>query len=194
MGQKLKYEEIITGKLDALPLPDMADAIWSRIEQQLDLELPTGDMPPDPPSSPTGGWNLMGGLSLLFIAGFITIFLLTRKNESLPVNRNDVPVKEQNSATGNPKLPDKTTMVPVEPLKKAPRAVTPVVTLPMADSSVVTSNNRPSDSVVVTALPSMRDNTVPAVKQPGVPQKKQKGVTGISDSDYRIVPKKDSSD
>ena len=43
MNNKQAYEITITSKLEALPLPDMEDAIWSRIEAQLDIDLPTDD-------------------------------------------------------------------------------------------------------------------------------------------------------
>ena len=43
MRNKETYELTITSKLEALPLPNLEDAIWSRIEAQLDIDLPTDD-------------------------------------------------------------------------------------------------------------------------------------------------------
>ena len=73
MNQKKAYEQIITGKLEALPLPDLADAIWARIETQLDIDMPEGDGGPGSGPSSGGGW--IGGAGLfVFVAALITIF------------------------------------------------------------------------------------------------------------------------
>ena len=43
MKEKRAYEHIISGKLEALPVPDMEDIIWARIETRLDTDMPTDD-------------------------------------------------------------------------------------------------------------------------------------------------------
>src|SRR5687767_8471100 len=55
----------------------MADAIWARIEQQLDIELPTNEGSNDDPapSAPSGTGPIGWGLSVLVVA-LITAFLL----------------------------------------------------------------------------------------------------------------------
>ena len=87
MDHKQAYEQIITGKLNALPLPDMADAIWSRIEDQLDIDMPEDDGGGNDPAPPSGGsWPGRAGL-FAFITAFITIFLIyknNKKTETLP--------------------------------------------------------------------------------------------------------------
>ena len=87
MDHKQAYEQIIAGKLNALPLPDMADAIWSRIETQLDIDLPEDDGGGNNPAPPSGGsWLGRAGL-FVFIAAFVTIFLIyknNKKTEALP--------------------------------------------------------------------------------------------------------------
>jgi hypothetical protein len=53
VNQLTQYEVLIAEKLAEVPVPDMADSIWARIEQDLDTDAPdddgTGnDNPPDP--------------------------------------------------------------------------------------------------------------------------------------------------
>ena len=43
MDQRLQYEELIAGKLQQLPVPDMQDQIWERIKFQLDLDMPEAE-------------------------------------------------------------------------------------------------------------------------------------------------------
>jgi len=88
MRNKETYELTITSKLEALPLPNLEDAIWSRIEAQLDIDLPSddGDGGTTPtPGSPSGSWWLKGtGLFILAVA-IISFFTLTKsKNENVP--------------------------------------------------------------------------------------------------------------
>ena len=56
MNERKAYEQTIKGKLEAIPLPDMEDAIWARIETQLDIDMPTDDGGGNAPSpnNPSG--------------------------------------------------------------------------------------------------------------------------------------------
>lgn len=88
MSQALPYEQLIAEKLEQLPpLPEMADAIWARIEKQLDDELPTDDTSPDSgPSGPitgSGGMSSLGRLGLLAIGAIILIYWLNYRKADL---------------------------------------------------------------------------------------------------------------
>ena len=43
MRKKETYEVTLTSKLEALPLPNLEHMIWSRIEAELDIDMPTDD-------------------------------------------------------------------------------------------------------------------------------------------------------
>lgn len=196
MNQKTAYEQIITGKLQAAPVPDMADAIWARIEAQLDLDLPQNDPPPtNGPSTPSGG-IILGGFSLVFVIALITFLLLKKEPTQNPTTlqpANNTTIQQNELETFVP--PNEETS-----LKSIP------VTLPPASTVLLPSI---SDSNTISATPSAviagNDSTTGALpvaistpvstsqKQDSLlPIKKGRGVAGIKDEDYKIVPKKDS--
>ncbi|HEX2606857.1 MAG TPA: hypothetical protein VHK91_05735, partial [Flavisolibacter sp.] len=78
MHPKQAYEQTITSKLEALPVPDMADAIWARIEAQLDLDMPTDDGGGNPSSPSGGGWAGKASLFAVIAAIVIVYFLRSR--------------------------------------------------------------------------------------------------------------------
>ena len=100
MNQKTAYEQIITGKLHALPVPDMADAIWARIETQLDLDMPQTDPPPtNPPGTPSGG-IILGGISIVFVIALITYLFFKKETNnqptsSQPANTTNTPYQKE---------------------------------------------------------------------------------------------------
>ncbi|ULQ56717.1 hypothetical protein KJS94_00725 [Flavihumibacter rivuli] len=109
MSQALPYEQLIAEKLEQLPpLPEMADAIWARIEKQLDDEMPTDDTLPDNgPSGPisgSGGLSSLGRLGLLAIGAIILIYWLNYRKADLfspwvnPQEQLDKPVAPENKA------------------------------------------------------------------------------------------------
>jgi hypothetical protein len=127
MDQRLRYEQLISEKLESLPIPDMADAIWARIEAQLDIDLPTdegGGTTPDAPSGP----GMMGwGLSVVIIA-LITAFL---------INKN------------KPDLKDSNTKLPATQNEQTTPALAPGTGPPPPDNSR-TFSNRPRNKVLLT--------------------------------------------
>lgn len=195
MDQRLQYEQLIAGKLESLPIPDMQDAIWSRIKAQLDIDMPTddggGDAGPQAPSGPgIAGW----GLSALVVA-IISIFFLYKNQlvtapeqaPSAPTEKVSAPVEQTN---GPPVSNQKQEALPV-----TQPAATPMI-LPFAHDSVQ-QNNLPAPLTLsadsTTLLPSVEGtaSSPPPVASDTV-QKKTRGVPGIHPDDYRIVPKKDS--
>ena len=96
MSQATPYEQLIAEKLEQLPpLPEMADAIWLRIEKELD-DSPSsddddfgGDPEPGPvsPTVPDLSWV---GWSFLLVVGSVILILMSRNKilspTSMPVN------------------------------------------------------------------------------------------------------------
>jgi hypothetical protein len=194
MDHKQAYEQIIAGKLNALPLPDMADAIWSRIEAQLDIELPEdngGGNDPAPPSG--GGWLGRAGL-FVFIAAFVTIFLIYKNNKKIETLAHP---RQTTQPAPTPTSIKKVTKSNEDgkgrerPLQQNGSAD------PVADNSIDSAFALPvtvippgPDSVQQTTL--VQPSPLPAADSLQL-KKNPRGVPGITDNDYRIVPaKKDS--
>ncbi len=198
MNEKPAYEQLITDKLNTLPVPDMADAIWARIEAQLDIDLPGGDGGGNSPApqAPGGGSGLPGSVGVFFGIVVLVIFFFIYKNN--PPNNESPTINLPATVTAPPdsappdKLPpeqemslpatlqnekEKTPVLPAMP----DSALVGTVTAPALDSAVV-HNVPAAQPPLVTAAPEKKD-TVASRKRRGVP---------LSDSDYRIVPKKDS--
>ena len=203
MHSKARYEETITGKLAALPLPDMADAIWTRIEQQLDIDLPSdgeGDVP-ELPSAPDGGLPVIAGSSMLLFIGALLTYSYFESNpqqNSLPQNTsvqpkapNKIPVQKasiiqtknpQNSTAFYPGRNMPVTDVPLSlPKTNAASEHELAAAMPPPDSGTATTH--------LTAMPPL---VVPETKKDSSIHK-PRGMQGISNNDYRIVPKKDST-
>lgn len=199
MNNKLSYEILLTEKLESRPLPDLADAIWNRIEAQLDLDLPTDDgSGAGAPKSPTisGKWWKGFGLSAFIVA--LVLAFLQQRSDQAPVENNfpdsinegslnpresRPPDQERGvispgtqnqqpprSATSTPAVDDSISGQPAEP------AIQPAILPPATiDSQLL----RPSPPVIVPVSPPKQDTI-----------KKNRGVKGITDDDYRIEPKK----
>src|SRR6476620_1768263 len=84
MNQKLTYEQTITGKLEALPVPDMEAAIWKRIEFQLDIDMPSGgdSDATQPPRFPKPGPLMLGAVSIVFLTALLIYSILTNKEQT----------------------------------------------------------------------------------------------------------------
>lgn len=192
-----KYEKTIAGKLQSLPVPDMTDAIWSRIEAQLDIDLPTNDGGgnTNPPSSPSGPGIIGWGLSAVVIA-LITIFLLS-KNKSEPTNNNQTsnPVREtiqQPVQTINDPPPQNNLNTPPviqtdDPVidNTANRSQDSLTQQPITGVSIESP-----DSSVINKNPPLVTAPTPTTKDSLPAGKKRRGVTGLTDNDYRIEPTK----
>lgn len=197
MDQRTAYELTITDKLRQLPVPDMQEAIWSRIEARLDTDLPTDDGGGSAgPQSPD--WkNLLGRIGpFAVVVALVTIFLVNRSaRKNKPVQqRNQYPSTQTstppNNAANAP--PGRNSSAPVIYPAARDRNLNPVISVP--DDSV-------SAPPVTISLPPSSDSTMqtpvivqtpPPSKTDSVTKKKPRGVPGITDGDYRIVPKKDS--
>ena len=203
MNQKATYELTITEKLEQLTAPDMVDAIWARIEAQLDIDLPTDEGPTNPPAAPTSGprkWInrgfIIAAVAIVFIYFFNnrkqTISSNDQPTITTPVttpNNNDNPVRNNSPGTTNTQTQQNNTSAPTNASTVLPvdsNATAPVTgpVLLQPDTAAVKTNTAPvfTPPVVTPQKNNAPDST-----------KKGRGVKGITDSDYKIVPKKDSS-
>ena len=191
MDQRLRYEQLIAGKLESLPLPDMQDAIWARVKAQLDLDLPEDDGGGDAPQSPSGPGIIGWGLSVVLVA-LITVFF---------ISKNKTAGKEDSSPTtivqpANTTLPAESPPGVTDPARgnNSPKnnAVpqTAAGTTDSAQQDLVDISATPQDSVftktdvpLITAVQPRQDTSAPV--------KKGKGMK-LNEEDYRIVPKKEN--
>ena len=196
MDERLRYEQLIGGKLQSLPVPDMQDAIWARIKTQLDLDMPTDDGDGgSSPQSPSGPKIIGWGLSVVIITLVIIFFLHKNKPATKTTNDNSTtteqtiqPSVQNNSppAPGGNTINKTTTPVTTGTNNTLPGVATDSViqqnftgVMSVADDSVQTNS---SPQLVTTASPQMPDTTAQV--------KKGRGMKGLTDSSYRIVPKK----
>jgi hypothetical protein len=195
------YEQTIATKLDALPLPDMADVIWADIAAQLDVDLPGGDDAPPPGNPPTGGGTTWAtGIKLAIGAAGIALvayWLTQLQNPSLQSSPAQSIPAEQKVIVDD-------TAQPVQPVTNNPNAISPVKNQPPTNDNIQLDNPAPlpmmADSLrlqpVDVAPIKMDSTTAPANTPPLVlppPGKKKRGTQGIKDSDYKLVPGKDTT-
>jgi hypothetical protein len=200
MNKKQLYELTITEKLEQLTVPDMVDAIWARIETQLDIDMPTDDGPPEPPTTPTTGPGKW--ISAVFFIAVITIlfsrFYNKQKNNEISIDQPVVITPNMPLGNGPPQL-NKSPGNKSEGKKVVNQNKDEPAFMPGSDS-IFRNNNEPDNIIVQpddsigTIQPITESELFPPVKSEPVidtTRKKPKGVKGITDADYRIIPKKD---
>lgn len=188
MSQPSTYEQLIAQKLQELEVPDQANSIWATIEQHLNIEMPVNG--PGTGGGSTNPWWLgSGGGSLLtlFVAT-VTYLIISKQKLERDRNLNDAPASIQYK---QPAKTDQDTtkntiplreIMPNKPTSKSSEPVREAVA-PASDSVIVAPV--PKDVMNVPVQPVQNDS-MPAVK-------KSRGVRGLSDADYRIVPDKSDS-
>lgn len=203
MNQKLKYEMTIAEKLEQLTVPDMVDAIWSRIEAQLDIDLPTDEGPSAPPSNPpAGGGSWIRPAFIIAITAFIVTLFFTYKkmpgtgSQPSGIEQSPTIVEPVDNNTGNLPPPSGGNILPGQ---TQARGNTSQGT-PVQDSQAGTVTGGipalTSDSMNNRAGPGNNPVISPplVIDRPDTSKKKSRGVKGITDDDYRVVPsKKDST-
>jgi len=204
MSEQLSYESIIAAKLEALqPMPAMADAVWARIQQDLDIEMPT--------NTPKGSGGIPGaylwpgiGITLCIIAAlFFWNNQYTKPLNNTNTPKDSISIQEpQTSGSSSGPRPNKSSQnLPLKVLDQnkvdSSNYTEPssVITLPKRDSAF----NTPATIIIEpnkNLTPGISETVIPNVKKIDSPQtKKPRGVQGINPQDYQIVPggKKDSS-
>ncbi len=202
MNQKFPYEQTIAQKLELLPVPDMEAAIWKRIEFQLDMDKPAGgaNEGTKPPISPTPNPVVLGGISIVFLAALLLYTILTNKQPithqpSAPVNTQS-PISQPGLKNSSPPGSKNKPMVPL----KKPAAASPIQIEPDAVSEppVLPGNKNllnedRGDVIIIPPVQSPKQEAPTVNDSPEKKIKKKRGVQGISDDDYRIVPKQKDS-
>ncbi len=190
------YEQLIAQKLQQLPVPDMADAIWARIEMQLDNDMPTDDTnnsPSTPPSPIKPLRKTMGWLTAI-IAVIAIIVINKQRQQTQPAPTPYVIEQQQTIPSAQSNKPDNPLPAPVNK-----NTVMPGVITPGNVDSVSSQQNIPAPINTVLLNDSVNNVLPPVVNQQpqliqapvtidSTPVKKRRGAQGITDKDYRIVP------
>lgn len=211
MNDRLPYETLIAGKLEALPpLPAMADAIWSRISDELDNEMPTDDAGSGNagPGSASGGAYLWPGIGLLLLVVAGLVFWNKQKDApafipTTPIDSNAVaapPASEgplppgghrENEIIYQEQLPaavaDSSSEESDMPSAGQSTTLSLDSTAAVESKTVLDVQKSVGNKIEETPGAAIKSMDSPAVKKP-------RGVTGIDQKEYRIVPgKKDST-
>lgn len=207
MNNLTTYEQLIADKLQQLPVPDMADAIWARIEQRLNVEMPLEDGGNNTGSSSLPGFQFPGkGIVFLFLAALVSVlFYLNRpvkqvQNNNIPSNTNTISIPVQDLY----KPPEEKLSVQPAESMYTDKADLPIqysrgdsfdTQTPASSTEPFSIINEkatlPKSAPVITIGQSIIPKNLSPVQDSGT--KKGRGVKGIGTDDYRIVPvKKDS--
>jgi hypothetical protein len=198
MQEKKAYEQTIASKLEALPVPDMADAIWARIERQLDLDMPENDGGGNnggPASPPLRSWIGKAGI-FIFVTALVLSFLLytNRKNKSAVPGTtitNELSVKKTDSLinTVSPSTQSEERMNPPRSTTQLPGATAiPLDTMLNLAAGPVPYPIDTTQKFTAVLPPQLK----PAIDTTPL-KRKSRGVQGINEQDYRIVPSRDST-
>ena len=199
MNTTTPYEKLIAAKLDHVPVPDMADSIWARIEMQLhvDANTPdnTSDNTPDNTSTPKKatkfsgkGWYGFAGATTVAIA--VSLWWFTSHKDHTPektipvqpVPTIEIPVTVPDSISDKPV--EKKPIVPVHRKKDSVSIIDILPPVPAFDST--TRQVLPPAKPDSQAVERYRAH-IPIVDSVGTrPPKKGKGVKGITEDDYRL--------
>ena len=196
MDQRLKYEQLVAGKLESLPVPDMEDMIWARVRAQLDLDLPEdngdGNGPAPKPAPGIIGW----GLSLLLIT-MITIFLINKNNKpaAIDISKPEItePVKQTIQHSNSPPF-QKNNLNDIRPDAGNKSMVIPADSplLITEQDAVLNTPVQKDSSLTLNAAEPFTGFIQPNVKD-SIPDGKKKGKgVQLKDEDYRVIPKKDN--
>lgn len=208
MNQPTTYEQLIAAKLQELSAPTKIDAIWARIEQQLDVEMPIDEFgPTDTGASSHPGFFFPGSKFLyIFLAAAAGIYFLTRtyaiQNEASEnhyqqpdaviidsLNTVSDPI---NKSDGEVIFTDKADMAVTD--KEIPNDSAAVVSEETRPHSIIPKESEPIvQPVVPVSIPVNETNKLPIPIVKDTTTKKGRGVRDINMSDYKIAPvKKDN--
>jgi len=185
MSQPTTYEQLIAQKLQELPVPDQADAIWATIEHQLNIEMPNG------PSSGSGGLNnsnwWMGGTLFILLTAIIIYFFIAKENPRINKSLKDKPaVFKQEQPLEN--KPDTAILIVTPADAKIPEGKSsPEIDAPEIQEVGKNPVNEVEGIPPLQNIPNGPElRTRPA--DTVVTRKRPRGVKGITDADYRLTP------
>lgn len=191
MSNPTTYEILIAEKLQELAVPDQATAIWEKIEQHLNIEMPIGSSPGGAGGGYFNWW--MGGTGLFSLLVGLTAYLIVtnqkidkgRSIHSTPVLIKPGILPSVSHEAANINWPGlKSTKV----LQSAdPQSV-------QIDQKVSSQAAAADSLAYIPVEEALEPITItPSIIDTAIVKKKPRGVRGISDADYRIVPaRKDS--
>jgi hypothetical protein len=179
------YEQLITAKLDEIPVPDMADSIWASIEMQLDAVPASPDNTQQ--SKKTIKFNGKGWYGIAGIAA-VTVAVWWYASQKDQTTEKATPVITVPAP--QPPLVDSSTSVPpvekqlLPPVKPKKDTVEFIKALPKIDSTTRQILSAPAADSPLLKYQSIFIPTRDSVSAP--PPKKSRGVKGISEDDYKI--------
>ena len=190
MNNQMTYEITIKKKLENIPVPDLSEMIWARIENELDADPGDGtDNNPPSPSSPAGG-IMLGGTALLFIIALMIYFLNNKPNDIPQIDKVQTTLPVQNN---QPNLPPanvnvQPTITSTNKKQENVAGTQEPLEIPVTSQTTINDSMPMPDVVRGNEIPLPLPKTMDTI-----PPKKTRGVSGITNDDYKIVPKKDSS-
>lgn len=201
MNLKTPYEQLIGEKLEQdFPVPDMADAIWARIELELDA-APAQDADVSPDATTMPAKAVMSKWLAIAIGGILTVvllFILLKKSFKKKERTKEPAPTQQTINKADEKRPPDSTQNPVNfnpPISPVVRDTAGNVFAPAIfrnDSllSLPPAINYP-DSTLTSILPPKRLPADSSLLTPP-PGRKPRGVQ-IDNSDYKIQQEKKDS-
>lgn len=197
MNKTTSYEKLIAAKLDEIPVPDMSDAIWSGIEAQLNEVVPSSQEVRMPKFKGKGLFVSAGAC----ITATVMIFYFASRHQPKKTSPEKPlpPVQNNVTVTDTLFLADSVKKItfPTRPLKINKDTIL---------LNEVQQNGTTGDSTsAAISLPEHQDSShlesflpAPVIDSgyqspPPIRIKKPKGVKGITDEDYKISTKRDSS-
>jgi hypothetical protein len=206
VNNKTPYEAVIAEKVNQLPVPDMADAIWATIELELDAAAGTeGDQQIPSESLSANTMTTAAKLWLIIIAVAVIallIILFTKNKNNSPADTINIPATIQEKrkkpepdsvAHTINNIPGSGADVTFQPQQRTGDPLAPVIS-PVFNDSIFNEplkNTRNDSPVLINNPPVIIKPDSSATILP--PDKKPRGVKGIEDSDYKIISgKKDS--
>jgi hypothetical protein len=196
VNKRTPYEIIIAEKAEQQPLPDMADAIWAAVSTGLNaLPSPAGEGPggpATPAAKSISAWHFVWyGIGVAVIVAMAVLIWwnrqpgrpLPQKHQPVPARSTPAnqPLKESRHNDSIRLKPSGTPFVPSK--KEKPMFIDS--TRRLNDTPLI---NRSPAAIQITPprLPSIIVSDTASTALP--PAKKPRGVKGITDSDYKIVP------
>ncbi|MDP4216634.1 MAG: hypothetical protein Q8927_10555 [Bacteroidota bacterium] len=188
----------MAAKLDQVTVPDMADGIWAGIESQLDAGAGAG--------APKGRGLRFGFIGMVTLVVFVAVCLLIwwrYPKQSLPA------IKESPAPAASPSVtPPRATPPAADShtiLNKPKKKGLPVESVDSTIRQDAPPSSPPHERVDIpparVGLSPVRVDSLPGRTFPlhidsvhfHPPGKKSRGVSGITDDDYKISAKKDSA-
>jgi hypothetical protein len=200
MNQLLSYEKQIADKMQLADVPDMQDAVWSRIEAMLDADInaqQTETTKQEVKTKDTLFSKKRITIAVIILALLLAIAINKQKRNSalkkensghtLPQRTDTVFRNEQELPLQKESIIKKSSSNQMNPLEGSGK---------LAHDSMVIVPTEKGQNTSVQKIDSsnMFKPVEPLLPKKDTVMKKPRGVTGISDTDYKFVmPKKDST-